>query len=386
MPASREAVLELLKTLVAFDTTSAKSNLKLIGFVRTHLDGHGIASTLIPSEDGAKASLFATIGPANGQGGIGLSGHSDCVPVVGQTWASDPFTLTARDGRLYGRGACDMKGFLACVLASVPLFKSRPLKEPLHIIVSYDEEVGCTGVRPLIARLGHDLPRARAIIVGEPTMMGVIEAHKRIDAYRTTVTGREAHSSLPQLGVNAISFAAELVEEIDRIGAKLSTETNARFDPPSSTVQVGTIEGGTAANIVPKTCRFHWQVRGLPEADPDLVPKRVEAFAEERLLPRMRRVAPAASIETLHQGSVPAFLAKPGSEAVALAMALTGANSTSTVSYGTEAGLFEEAGCPAVICGPGDIAQAHAADEFVTVAQLDACMAFLAKLADRLSR
>ena len=324
------------------------------------------------------------IGP-DGNSGIGLSGHSDCVPVEGQTWASDPFTLTPRDGKLYGRGACDMKGFLACVLASVPLFMSRPLKEPLHIIVSYDEEVGCTGVRPLIARLGHDLPRPRAIIVGEPTMMGVIEAHKRIDAYRTTVTGREAHSSLPQLGVNAISFAAELVEEIDRIGAMLSTETNARFDPPSSTVQVGTIEGGVAPNIVPKTCRFQWQVRGLPEADPDLVPKRLKVFAEERLLPRMQRVAPAASIETLHQGSVPAFLAKPGSEAVALAMALTGANSTSTVSYGTEAGLFEEAGCPTVICGPGDIAQAHAADEFVATAQLEACMAFLAKLADQLS-
>ena len=387
MSASQAAVHELLKALVAFDTTSAKSNLKLIDFVRAHLEGHGVVSTLIPSEDGAKASLFASIGPGGkgGGGGIGLSGHGDCVLVEGQTWASDPFTLTARDGKLYGRGACDMKGFLACVLASVPLFMSRPLKEPLHIIVSYDEEVGCTGVRPLIARLGHDLPRPRAIIVGEPTMMGVIEAHKRIDAYRTTVTGREAHSSLPQLGVNAISFAAELIEEIDRIGATLSTEMNDRFDPPSSTVQVGAIEGGTAPNIVPKTCKFHWQVRGLPEADPDLVPKQVEAFAEERLLPRMRRVAPAASIETLHQGSVPAFLAKPGSEAVALAMALTGANSTSTVSYGTEAGLFEEAGCPTVICGPGDIAQAHAADEFVTTAQLDACMTFLAKLADRLS-
>jgi acetylornithine deacetylase len=382
---SPAAVQELLKTLVAFDTTSVKSNLKLIAFVKAYLDEHGIASTLISSEDGAKASLFATIGPA-GEGGIGLSGHSDCVPVEGQTWASDPFTLTARDGKLYGRGACDMKGFLACVLASVPLFMSRQLKEPLHIIVSYDEEVGCTGVRPLIARLGHDLPRPRAIIVGEPTMMGVIEAHKRIDAYRTTVTGREAHSSLPQLGVNAISIAAELVAEIDRIEVMLAqAPTNDRFDPPSSTVQVGTIDGGTAPNIVPKTCKFQWQVRGLPEADPDFAPKRLKAHAEEMLLPRMRRVAPAASIETLHQGSVPAFLAKPGSEVVALAMALTGANSTSTVSYGTEAGLFEEAGCPAVICGPGDIAQAHAADEFVTVVQLDACMAFLARLADRLS-
>jgi len=381
--AAEPSVQALLKALVAFDTTSAESNMKLIEFVRAYLDGHGIASTLTPSQDGTKANLFATIGPG-GKSGIGLSAHSDCVPVEGQTWASDPFTLTARGGKLYGRGACDMKGFLACVLASVPLFTSRQLTEPVHIIVSYDEEVGCTGVRPLIARLGHDLPRPRVIIVGEPTSIGVIEAHKRIDAYRTTVTGREAHSSLPQLGVNAISYAAELIEEIDRISATLSTATNDRFDPPSSTVQVGTIEGGKAPNIVPKTCRFQWQVRGLPEADPDFVPKRLEAFAES-LLARMRRVAPAASIDTLHQGSVPAFLAKPGSEAVALAMALTGADSTSTVSYGTEAGLFEEAGCLAVICGPGDIAQAHAADEFVTVAQLEACMAFLAKFADTLS-
>jgi acetylornithine deacetylase len=279
-----------------------------------------------------------------------------------------------------------MKGFLACVLASVPLFTAAKLKEPIHIIVSYDEEVGCTGVRPLIARLGHDLPRPRAIVVGEPTNMGVIEAHKRIDAYRTVVTGKEAHSSLPQLGVNAISFAAELVEEIDRIGAMFAAGgKNDRFDPPSSTIQVGTIEGGTAPNIVPKICTFQWQVRSLPDADPDFAPKRLKAFAEESVLPRMRAVADTTDIKTEHEGSVPAFLAKPGSEAVALALALTGANATTTVSYGTEAGLFEEAGCPSVICGPGDIVLAHAADEYVPVEQLDACMVFLAKLAERLS-
>jgi acetylornithine deacetylase len=384
VPASSSAAQELLAKLVAFDTTSAKSNLKLIEFVRDYLAGHGVSATLTPSPDGRKASLFATIGPS-GMSGIGLSSHSDCVPVEGQAWSSDPFKIALRDGRLYGRGSCDMKGFLACVLASVPLFTSRPLKEPIHIIVSYDEEVGCTGVRPLIARLGKDLPRPRAIIVGEPTNMTVIEAHKRIDAYRTTVTGREAHSSLPQLGVNAISIAAELIEEIDRIGATLvASDKEERFDPPFSTVQVGTIEGGTAPNIVPKICAFQWQVRSLPDADADFAPARLKAFAEE-LLPRMRSVAEGAAIETRHLGSVPAFLAKPGSEAVALALALTGANATSAVSYATEAGLFEEAGCPTVICGPGDIEQAHAADEFATVAQLESCMAFLAKLADTLS-
>ena len=384
MPASSSEVQELLAKLVAFDTTSAKSNLELISFVKTYLDGYGVASTLTPSADGAKASLFASIGPSGG--GIGLSGHSDCVPVEGQTWSSDPFKLERRDGKLYGRGSCDMKGFLASVLASVPLFTSSGLKEPIHIIVSYDEEVGCTGVRPLIARLGSDLPRPRVVIVGEFTNMVVIEAHKRIDAYHTIVIGREAHSSLPQHSVNAISFAAELIKEIDRIGAALAShETNDRFDPPFSTLQVGTIKGGTATNVVPNTCEFHWQVRSLPDAEPHFAEKRLKAYTEQTLLPRMQGVAPTASIETQHMGSVPAFLAKPGSEAVTLALALTGASATSTVPYGTEAGLFEEAGCPTVICGPGDIEQAHTADEFVATAQLYACMAFLTKLAEKLS-
>jgi acetylornithine deacetylase len=266
------------------------------------------------------------------------------------------------------------------------MFKSSVLKEPIHIVISYDEEVGCTGVRPLIARLGNDLPRPRTIIVGEPTRMQVIDAHKRIDAYRTTVTGREAHSSMPQLGVNAITAAAALIGELDRIGVDIASKRNdRRFDPPFSTVSVGTIKGGTAHNIVPKTCEFQWQVRSLPTAAPAAVPRELSHFAEKALLPRMRQVTGDAAIETKTEGSVPAFVARPGSEAVALALALTGEDRTCAVSYTTEAGLFEEAGCASVICGPGDIAQAHAADEFVAVDQLDACMKFLADLADRLS-
>ena len=377
---------ELLARLVGFDTTSAKSNLALISFIQDHLNNHGVDSVLVPSADGEKADLFATIG-AKGDGGIGLSGHSDCVPVEGQRWTSDPFTLTERDAKLYGRGTCDMKGFIACVIASVPLFMARALKEPVHIIISYDEEVGCTGVRPLIARLGSDLPRPRAVIVGEPTSMQVIDAHKRIDAYCTRVTGREAHSSLPGLGVNAISAAAALVAELDRIGADIASRQNdPRFEPPFSTVSVGTIKGGTATNIVPKSCEFRWQVRSLPDAPPAEVPRDLTAYAETALLPCMRQVAKGAAIDTENEGTVPAFVAAPGSDAVALALALTGAVGTSAVSYTTEAGLFEQAGCPAVICGPGDIAQAHAADEYVSLAQLDSCMAFLEGLAARLSR
>jgi len=374
---------ELLAKLVGFDTTSAKSNLDLIAFVQDYLDRNAVASTLVPSADGQKASLYATIG--DGKGGIGLSGHSDCVPVTGQNWTSDPFTLTKRDGKLYGRGTCDMKGFIACVLASVPLFKAQELKEPVHIIISYDEEVGCAGVRPLLARLGEDLPQPRAVIVGEPTSMRVIDGHKRIDVYRTTVTGKEAHSSLPAIGVNAISVAAKLVDEIDRVAAEIAaTENDPRYEPPYSTVSVGMIDGGTAPNIVPKTCELRWQVRSLPSADADEFPSKLAAFAAKSLLPEMRKVAPAANVETESQTSVPAFSAAPQSDAVALAMALTGANRTSGVSYATEAGLFEQAGCPAVVCGPGDIAQAHAADEFVSIAQLEACLKFLADLTERL--
>jgi acetylornithine deacetylase len=378
-------VQELLAKLVGFDTTSAKSNLALIAFVQEYLASHGIDSTLVPSADDKKACLFATIG--EGEGGVGLSGHSDCVPVDGQKWMSDPFTLTERDGKLYGRGTCDMKGFIACVLASVPLFKSRKLKEPIHILISYDEEVGCAGVRPMIAQLGKELPRPRIVIVGEPTSMTVIDAHKRIDVYRTKVTGKEAHSSLPAMGVNAISVAAELIGELDRLAEEIAaSENDPRFEPPYSTVSVGIIEGGTAPNIVPKTCDFRWQVRSLPSTPVDEAPRDLAAFAEKALLPKMREVAADAAIETEGQTTVPSFMAAPQSDAVALAMALTGANRTMGVSYATEAGLFESAGCPAVVCGPGDIAQAHAADEFVSVAQLEACMTFLADLADQLER
>jgi acetylornithine deacetylase len=381
--AIQSAPVELLAKLVGFDTTSAKSNLDLIAFVQDYLDDHGVTSTLVPSEDGKKACLFATIG--EGAGGVGLSGHSDCVPVTGQKWTSDPFTLTERDGKLCGRGTCDMKGFIACVLASVPLFKSVALKEPIHIIISYDEEVGCAGVRPLIARIGADLPQPRVVVIGEPTSMQVIDGHKRIDVYRTTVTGKEAHSSLPSLGVNAISVAAKLVDEIDRMATEIAAKENdLHFDPPYSTMSVGMIEGGTAPNIVPKTCAFRWQIRSLPGAEVGHVPEALAAFAARDLLPAMRKVAPEAAVETESQTSVPAFSAPPQSEAVNLAMALTGANRTSGVSYATEAGLFEQAGCSSVVCGPGDIAQAHAADEFVAVAQLEACLKFLDDLTARL--
>ncbi|MEM9592581.1 MAG: acetylornithine deacetylase, partial [Pseudomonadota bacterium] len=359
------------------------SNLDLIDFVQGYLDEHGVSSTLVPDTENKKASLFATIG--EGDGGVGLSGHSDVVPVTGQTWTSDPFTLTERDGKLYGRGTCDMKGFVACVLASVPLFKSAPLTEPIHILISYDEEVGCLGVRPMIAQLGEDLPRPRVVIVGEPSEMQVIDGHKGIDVFRTTVTGKEAHSSMPALGVNAISAASKLVDEIDRLAAEVAeAENDSHFDPPYSTMMVAMMEGGTAPNIVPRNCDVLWQLRGLPGTKAKDVPARLAAFAEKTLLPGMRAVTPDVRIETKTETAVPAFSAGPKSEGVALAMTLTGANRASGVSYATEAGLFQNAGCPAVVCGPGSIEQAHTADEFVAISQIESCLDFLAKLTARM--
>jgi len=372
----------LLETLVAFDTTSAKTNIPLINFVRDYLAGHGIESQLVPTPDGLKASLFATIGEA-GKPGIGLSGHTDVVPVTGQTWATDPFKVTERDGKLYGRGTCDMKGFLACVLAMVPGFLARKLKTPLHIVFSYDEEVGCTGVRPMIAELGSRLTRPHLIVVGEPTSMGIVDSHKGASRFRTTITGREAHSAMTHIGVNAIHIAGLLINELSEIEKELrSGRHDERFTPPYSTVQVSLIEGGRAQNIVPRHCTLSWEIRALPGFDIKTVTDRFDRFVRERCLPSMHAIGHDTGIETVMVNSVPAFNSASGSEAVSLVLGLMDQNETHAVSYGTEAGLFQRGGCDSVICGPGDIAQAHRPDEFIEASELPRCMAFLGKLAD----
>jgi acetylornithine deacetylase len=384
LPTARQSLpeLELLAKLVAFDTTSAKTNIPMIDFIADYLAGHGVASFRVPTADGLKSSLFATIGPAD-RAGIGLSGHTDVVPVTGQTWASDPFELTERDGKLYGRGTCDMKGFLACMLASVPDLLRRQLTTPIHLIFSYDEEVGCTGVRPMIAELGSRLPRPRLVLVGEPTMMSVVDAHKGATRFRTTVTGREAHSSMTHIGVNAIHFAGLCVAELGQIEEELKAASrNERFTPPYSTVQVGLIDGGRAQNIVPRHCAFSWEIRSLPGVDVHAVAKRFDDFVLARCLPIMHAIGHDTGIETVLANSVPAFYSGDGSPAVTLAQNLAGQNQTFAVSYGTEAGLFQDAGCASVICGPGDIEQAHRPDEYILPAQLDRCMAFLARLGD----
>ena len=256
--------IELLGRLVAFDTTSAHSNLPLIDYVEALLTEQGLKCHRVPTEDGQKASLHAVIGPQD-RPGIGLSAHTDVVPVAGQAWSSDPFTMVERDGRLYGRGTADMKGYLACVLAMVPMFCAQPLRQPIHLLFSYDEEVGCFGVRPMIAELGERLPAPELVMVGEPTSMRVVDAHKGAARFSTTVTGREAHSSLPHIGVNAIQYAAEFIAGLRSLEAELAEiATDNRFTPAHATLHVGKINGGTAMNIVPKDCVFGWEMRAVP--------------------------------------------------------------------------------------------------------------------------
>jgi acetylornithine deacetylase len=373
---------EMLEKLVAFDTTSAKTNIPLIEFVESYLTSHDIKSERVQTEDGLKSSLHAVIGPEDTPG-IGLSGHTDVVPVVGQNWSTDPFTLTQKGSRLYGRGSCDMKGFIACILSHVPEFKTRTLKTPIHLLLSYDEEVGCTGVRPMISELGKLLPAPKLVIVGEPTSMKVVDGHKSINGFETVVTGKESHSGKPHLGVNAIMAAGQLVSELTRIDAELRARADGpRFDPPYTNVAVALIEGGTARNITPKECKFTWMFRSVPATDPQEIINRFAKFAEEEVLPAMKEVCPDASIETVQKSRVPSLQAPEGSPAVSLALKLAGQNETFAVSYGTEGSLFEEAGYSSVIIGPGDIEQAHAPDEFVEESELEACSGFLDKVAD----
>ena len=382
----RETALGLLDELVAFDTVSSKTNLPLVDRVEAYLAEHGIAATRVPNaRRRRRRRLFVTVGP-RGDGGIILSGHTDVVPVKGQRWSSDPFALRRDGDRLYGRGACDMKAFDAICLAMLPAFAKAGLTRPIHLLLSYDEEIGCAGSLDTIARFGADLPRPGLCIVGEPTMMKVVDAHKSISHYETIVHGKEAHSSDPRAGANAIEIACLLVAELSRLQATLEAEgdPSGLFQPPYSTVHVGTIDGGHARNILARECSFGWEFRGLPGADPKRALHHLQGFIETVALPRLRRHTADASIETHGEIEVPGLAADPGSEAEVLAKRLTGTNGVETVSFATEAGQFQKAGIPTIVCGPGSIAQAHQPDEYIEIAQIDAGLAFMHKLADAL--
>ena len=376
--------IEKIERLIAFDTTSRNSNLELLAFVADYLDGLGIASELVHNDDGDKANLYATLGPAD-RGGIALSGHTDVVPVDGQEWRTDPFRATERDGRLYGRGTADMKSFIGVCLALAPEFLARDIETPLHFAFSYDEEIGCIGVRGLIDALAGRANRPSAVIVGEPTEMQVIRAHKGKLSYRCHVRGHEAHSSLSHIGVNAVEAAAEAVAYLK--GMARHHRDEGPFDPelvpPYTTVHTGTIRGGTALNIVPRDCAFEFEFRHLPEDDPHALLDELRRYVSKHIEPEMRATEPDAGFTFEPMSHIPGLSTDEDADIVQLAKALTGRNTTGKVAFGTEAGLFQDAGMPAVICGPGSIDQAHKPNEYIAMDQVSQCQTFLRRLFER---
>ena len=377
-----------LQTLVAFDTTSRNSNLNLIEHVRDALVSQGVTVQLFQSPDGTKSNLFATLPAQDGstQGGIVLSGHTDVVPVDGQAWDTDPFVLTERDGKLYGRGSCDMKGFIAAGLALVPEFLAMPRAKPLHFALSYDEEVGCVGAPIMLEQLKLQGQRVDGCIVGEPTSMQPVVAHKGINVWRCKLHGKAAHSSLTPQGCNAIEYAARLICQIrdmaDRFQAQGPYDTF--FDVPYTTMTSNQISGGIAVNTIPEYCEFAYEFRNLPGMAPDSIQAQVEAYVQQELLPRMRREFAQARIEFESLAGAPSFDTAETAAISQLVQALTGDRQKRKVAYATEAGLFQQVGIPTVVCGPGAIAQAHKANEYVELAQLQRCEVFLRKLAQSL--
>ena len=379
MPTSRE----ILADLIAFDTVSRNSNLALIHYIRDYLAGFGIACELFHDAEGGTANLYATLGPQD-RGGVCLSGHTDVVPTDGQPWTVPPFELTERDGRLYGRGTADMKGYIACVLAAVPVFLAQPLRLPVHLAFSYDEEVGCLGVRSLLAALEHREHKPMLCIIGEPTELKPVLGHKGKLAMRCQVHGAPCHSAYAPQGVNAIEYAAKLIGRLGEIGTRLAAPErhDPRFDPPYSTVQTGVISGGRALNIVPAECQFDFEVRALPSDDPQQVADDLRAFAEAELLPKMRAVKAETEIRFSEISAYPALVTDQQAQAAELIAQLTGSREFTTVAYGTEGGLFHQAGIPTVVCGPGSMDQGHKPDEFVSLEQLAKCDEMMGRLAE----
>jgi acetylornithine deacetylase len=376
-----QAATEILASLVGFDTTSRNSNLPLVDWVESYLAGFGVASQRIPAPEGGKANLWATIGPDETPGYI-LSGHTDVVPVDGQAWAGDPFRLAARDGKLYGRGTADMKGFLACCLAAVPQMLKQPLRAPIHLAFSYDEEVGCIGVRHIVSEIGRRPVQPLACFVGEPTGMEVVVGHKSKCSNWVTVRGKSCHSSLAPQGVNAVEYAARLIVKIRAISdrQRANGPRDALYDVPFTTGHTGSVEGGIALNVVPDLCRFVFEFRCVPGDDPNALAEEVMAYAREVIEPEMQAVAAEAGVTFERRPFQTGLETDAGAEVVALAKRLAGRNRHSKVAYGTEAGLFQAGGTPSVVIGPGSIDQAHKPDEFIAVDELARCCAFIDRL------
>lgn len=374
-----DRVREMLALLLEFDTTSRESNLALIEVIRDFLASRGVTSQLFYDEEGRKANLYARIGPP-GPGGVMLSGHTDVVPVDDQAWTVPPFQLTEHDGRYYGRGSADMKGFLACVLAAVENFLAVPLRMPLHLAFSYDEEVGCLGVRSLVNHLRASSEKPALCIIGEPTQMRPVYGHKGKLAIRCRVAGHACHSAYAPDGVNAISYAAKLINKLDELGQALTHQQDRRFHPAWSTLQVGTIHGGAALNIVPQSCSFDFEVRYLPGSDPQAVTLALRDYADTTLLPTMRQTAQSSAIDFQLLSHYPGLLTDPHSDFASWLAQWCGSDDFSTVAFGTEGGLFDEAGVATLVCGPGSMEQGHKPDEYVSISQIERCMAMLANL------
>ena len=385
MVAARDTT-DLLAHLVAFDTTSGRSNLDLVAFIRSVLDEHGLASTQILSEDGTRANLLARIGPAV-EGGVVLSGHLDCVPVEGQPWSGPPFGLVRDGDRLYGRGTADMKGFVAAVLAAVPRFVGRDLARPVVLAFSYDEETGTIGAPSLVERLVSDEPCPAAVIVGEPTGMEVATAHKGVRFVRVTVEGVDAHSSQPHLGANAISAATRLAVFIDELATHhRAAAADPSFDPPYTTFNLGRISGGQAVNIVAPHCELEWEFRPVPLDDSDEIVSTVRRFAEDSVVPELREVGFDVRITLEETATVRALAPQAADPAACLARQLAGFGEPDrSIAFGTDGGHFQAAGLSTAVCGPGSIDQAHRPDEFIEVEQLRECARFLERLGDHLS-
>lgn len=381
-----EKTTSILSDLIGFPTVSSDSNLELIAYAGNALSSLGARISMSLDESGTKANLFATLG-GDGDGGIVLSGHSDVVPVEGQQWASDPFVMEERGGLLYGRGACDMKGFIACCLAMAPRFAETELRRPLHFAFTYDEELGCLGARALVAELGKAGVKPAVAIIGEPTEMRIIEGHKGCFEYTTEFTGLEGHASQPDLGVNAVQYAVRYIARLMALAEDLKARVPdaSRFDPPWTTIQVGRIAGGVAHNVIPGQCAVDWEMRPVQASDADFVKSDIAAYVDQVLRPAMRAISPDADIVTRTIGEVDGLQPVDESEARRIVAELTGANSAELVAFGTEAGLFQKFGISTVVCGPGSIAQAHKPDEYVSIDQLQACLAMLERLKSRMA-
>jgi acetylornithine deacetylase len=374
----------LLAKLIAFDTTSRLSNLELIHFVRDYLASHGLDCRVIEDRSCTKGTLFATIGPADRPGFL-LAGHTDVVPVDGQKWATDPFRLHRRDGRLYGRGSADMKGFIASVLAAVPLFLRQPLHTPIHLAFTHDEELGCVGLRQLLDDSGGLPVQATMGIVGEPTSMRLVGAHKGKVAVRVVVRGQEGHSSNPAAGVNAVEYAAELITFIHRLNQRklLHGPFDPQYEVPHTTLHVGTVHGGSVLNIIPGECVFDFEIRYLSEDGAEPILDQIRRFATNEIEPPMKKVNPTCGIVFTERFSYPGLSLAPDAEVVAFVQSLLDSKAApGKTAFGTEAGLYQQrCGIPTVVCGPGDIANAHQADEYLDVRQLAACDLLLGRLA-----